>query len=568
MIQKIIDILNYTEAWYENDLGFMVGCFEWTIQEENTVSWLLNELGIDGIIKPYNFYKRHLILSYKDYQTLKNICQNYQKNADLISVNSLTGRYAVYNDLTDDDWDVFQNSIYVKYHNETVLPPQTKSDKIHSEIYAKNLVSYVRHHLPSCRMANRIIHELTGFYRKFGHLFEMPKIVIDMSPDAVLELEKKHVKGLFQRKNRNLTIKLHSFTFFRNQNFISVLFHELRHVLQNMHGLFIPAIQDNISSSCQDVIRFITTEAEAKAYTILIEPSSRFIAEDLNKIHEINILTELQTQNQILPIQKNCSSVQKLANIKAYVQAKSEERSIQTLCDIFLASTRKEAYSNLNKNNVYLSPSIFDEIMQHIENWKNFYYNYMSKLFVPDELFGTKNDECESLLTERRWQEKTGLKLYLKPSVIFSKEVARNIGIYKSIYGCEESVKTKHVNLYYSYRKVTKNTFLYAKKSFEEDYFQDVFNVYDEIQKENPYFPPVDVMQIQKKSSKKIAQFILDAISGMIHNETPSQILTKLGYELEDKFTAQNVCISEQMESQKNLINLIKYKNDLEKTKS
>lgn len=560
MIQQIIDLLNNTDLWHETDNGYVFELHNWTSNQQNTLVWLLQQLGIQSSLKLYNFLQANLYLSHHDFQNLKSMCQPYVHVSDEPLTYSLTGWYSLYNDITDKEWDIFRNNIYIKYNKEDTIPPQTKAEKYRQELYTKKLVDYIRSKLPSTAIIKRIVHEFALLYTSKNNQFNPTKLVIDMSLDAMRKLTDKKISGYATWNGQNCCIHMYPLQSNTNKRAIFTFFHELRHSLQYNYQLFSNAYKyDGIHSSCQNTIRFLATEAEAKAQTVVIEDSENAFIKHLKNAHEINILKKLQEDPCMLPIQKDCPLEQKLVAIKRYIQAKTEEQTIQTLCSVLLANSRVEAYHAFNKNDIHLTPSYFNIFMKIVENWKKFYFNEFSVLLVDDLSFAKENNPLESLTIQERWLRHAQLKLDLEPTHIFSKEVARNLGIYESIYGYEKHIQKSQLDLQYVYHEISPENLTYVHECLKENRFSDIFNIYDQIQQCNSYFPPSDEIKVGNPiSSEELAKRLINAMQEMINHNSPDHILKTLGYDFKDEYDAQDIKIKRECLKQNDLINLLR----------
>lgn len=560
MIQQIIDSFNNPDLWHKTDSGYVFELHNWTSYQQNTLVWLLEQLEIQGSLKLYNFYQANLYIPSHDFQKLKNMCQSCTHTSDEPFIDSLTEKYSLYNDITDSEWDIIRNNIYVKHYEDEKIPPQTKAEQYRQELYVKKLVDYIRIKLPSSPTAKRVLHEFTSLYTSGNNEVKPTKLIIDMSPDTVRKLDDRKAVGRVLWNGSNYCIQMYSLPSSTNKGTIYTFLHELRHVVQYHYQLFKNAYEyDDIQSSCQDAIRYLATEAEAKAQTLVIENNEDVFIKHLFNAHETNILNELRENSCVLPIQKGCPVEQKLVAIKRYIQAKTEEWAIQTLASVLLANSRAEAYYAFNRNDIHLTPTYFNAFMKTVDNWKRFYFDAFSNLLIDDTFFAKENNQLESLTIQERWLRKTQLRLDLAPTQIFSKEVARNLGIYESIYGYEKHIRKPHLDLQYLYHGITKENLMYVQSCLNENRFSDISLIYDRIQQRNPYFPPADEIKIGNLiSSEELAKRLVNALQGMINHDSPDNILITLGYNFKDEYDAYDIKIKKEQLQKNSLVNLLK----------
>ncbi len=467
-------------------------------------------------------------------------------------VTSLTDWYTRYNTPNENDWEFLKKHIFLKHDDTDKIDLTSENNRQHIDAFIDLLRENTIHSPIAQRIINEFIqpHQQQRLQIRIAHcimnrnstessvhsLFKEPpkKLIIDTSPSAHKELEKNKFLGCYKKNKYTIQIKHDLATII----FVSVFLHELRHTTQNYYKFNTHCQSDGIVSSCQNFIRNLAIEAEAKAFENIYNLANNRVENHIYHQHETHTLDELSIQS--LPIRENISSEDKLLAIIQYIDAVTTEKTIQTLCDTYLAKSRIHAMRALNKNKIILSPQYFHTLMQTIEQWKKTYFAHYRNTLVTDEKFSHHNDENESQITENLFSLLAHLKIGLKGCQIFSKEVAQNLSIYHSIFGHKSKPKSK--KLKYKYRGISQNTLPYAEKLIQKEQYQNIINLYNSIQRLNPFLPPVKQnINLSDSNLAIISNQCYQALQKMAAHESPDNITCALGYDTFNYFDGKTI---------------------------
>ncbi len=481
--------------------------------------------------------------------------ENHFNHLFNLPINTLTGWYSRYNDPVESDWEFLKKHFVLKTENAEKTP--SISEKAYQR--TNNFINIIQNKIKHSAIAKRIINEFVQEHKQYyiytsiaqiltkqiyqhsvvqtpQDLFgELPsKLIIDISPQTQEYLKSKKFTGCFNKKDYLIQLQ-------RNLNvmdMVGILLHELRHTIQHRYKFDILSKNDNITSSCHDFVRNLAIEAEAKAYENIYNLTNNQIENYIYHMHERQVLDELS--EHALPIRRNIPPEDRLLAIFRYIEACTTEKTIQTLCDVYLAKSRVYAMQALNKNKISLPPQWFHTLMKDIEEWKKTYFKHYHGTLILDKKFSKFNDENESQIVENRFTSLARLRVDLRGYRIFSKQTARNIGIYQSIYG--HTSKTPKDEIIYQYQGISSQIMLQADKLFKEGNTKDMLELYKSVQEKNLFLPQIQKHLFGKDVSiTYIAHKCYRVLQKMEMHEAPAEILSLFQYDMSDYFNGKTL---------------------------
>ena len=460
----------------------------------------------------------------------------------------------MYNALSDNDWKRFQSYIDITFDG---IPNFAK--KIAQDCFVKILKT---------KSKNSVIinYVLNGFlnYAHFCKKNNIPmKVKIDVSSQKKANI-KRNIGGFSTLRNRQPyiwmaydnffktdNIKLRLLNFFKytlryptktfqhlgifiNPEEIAITFiHELRHITQMHHEL------DAISSVLKKrtplciAISELAMESETRPCDLLIEKPQ--FATDILTHHYNQTLTDILNKTENTTQFDSLKPAEKLAATLKYVQIESYKKSLQTLSECYLSKSRLDVYRKLKNQGISLEPEEFNHLSCRIESWKSYYFKKGLNTFIQnDNRTPTLSQELKPL--EELWKKTTGLNMNLAPSVIFSEEIAHNLGIYDLIYETgDKNEQQKEMEYNFQYQGLNEET-ASVRQLLEDRKYHEIFDIYNNLRQQNSFLPPI----FKKETDQNTATNLVAVILGMHNQSSVKHVLTRLDYCLHDEFDKVN----------------------------
>ncbi len=545
MFAHIIDAIGQKFSWLQKTERF-AGLFNKTIyqfpidtlstSEINDGMWLLHEIGLHPKIKKGD-NSAFITLSAKEYQQLQTALNaRYEPftlfKQDVPYPTDLINEYSYYNDVSEEAWQFLSKHMQVKTDNNSC--ENTPDNLRRKKENVLKCIDIIRSNMGDIVSDNRIINELVNLYQSFKEDKQyLPDLVIDLTSQAQEKLKRNRLNGSASRVGNDIGLRTDEHI--EPYIVLQIFMHEFRHITQKYHQLDLSANEDKIVSSCQDYIRTLAMEAEAKAYSLLDLRKDNAFIDDIIQNHIRNIETELKQKKIHLPDGEYKTPAQKLTGINRFVQAEAEKRTVQTLCNAYLARSRYAAYTVLKADKISLRPTRFNEMMTSIDEWKNFYFNSQKSLLIPDSKFNNKNHEHESIIIEQRWKDQSKITLNLAPQSLFSEQAAANLEIYESIYA-DAPIPLHPIESHIYYSGVTTQLVHQAEECWKNDNFDKINRIYQQIQKKNPFLPEIKSLYHYSELPAITSGRILKSIQCMNANKKISDVFQSLGYHIDDRF--------------------------------
>ncbi len=543
------------------------------------IAFILKELQII----PENITENKIYLNPSEYIALSNIFRTLKKRQHQNSstdksvltqkrdtlleqpCNGLYEWYGRYNTPTEADWNYLKNHLFFKSSDSEKNPFITEQVPQNTHKF----VDFIRQNITRSAIAQRIINEFIEQNRQQQIQSKITQVLIqqitkqsaqqplsslltaaqkrltiDISPAAQLELEKNNFGGCFKKKEYIVQIKRHTVS----SKIIAIFLHELRHVTQYLYKLDAFCQFDGITSSCQDFVRNLAIEAEARAYEYLFNIQDHPSENHIYHQHERQVLEQISLSQ--LPLRDNLSPEDKLLAITRYIQAVTMEKTIQTLCDVYLAKSRLEALKTLNQKGISLSPKQFNALMTSVDNWKKIYFNHYINYLIQDLSYNKQNEKNESTIIEERYLLQAHLKMNLRGCQIFSRPIAENLGIYQSIYGDKGATgqygnnrqKGKSNKPRYHYTGVSPVLLSQVEELKRKEQYEEIFKIYMTIQSQNPFLPKVQPsFYYSNVNFAYIGYKCYISLQKMGKRESPVDVISALEYDTQDYFNGKDI---------------------------
>ncbi len=544
MFNQLIDYLNRSKNWLTGTRG--VGFFKedcrffsveyFTVDETDATMRLLKKVGLSPHIVECDGIS-YITLSEKEFQSMQNQPNNTKRLFTCFkNTGSGPSNYGFYNDVTDDVWDLLSQHIWIKTNETDIFPPQTNSDRKRAVKNTAKFIKVLKENIGNVLLHNHLIYELAHIYQSQKDAHDL---VIDITDEAQEKLERIKADGMANYSNNSICIS-NKKTLSVNE-VITISMHEIRHILQSHYLLQRWSLFDHIyDSSCQDYIRMLAIEAEAKGYSLLNKKEDYPFVGAIYDAHIKNVEKDVQKGKIKLP-KGNYDSVQtKLTAITRFVRIEAEKRTLQTLCNVYLARNRFEAFQILKNDNAVIQSTLFNEMMNNVDEWKNYYFRYYKMNLKTDDKFLKINNQDESKKIEKRWKKTTGMRLNLSPASIFTPDVALELNIYSSIYG-QNSGDSKELKPRYLYVGVTPQLIQMLTHSWETNNYDKIASIYEKIQKKNPFLPPITSQFSAGEIPSMSCGRLMNAMKLMGENYSISTVFRALGYDTRDYFDGSKV---------------------------
>ncbi len=535
----VLDESDSNKFFKSQAYNFFVTTF--TNDEINDCLWLLKKIDLHPVLKEKDGDK-FIVIGNRDYHDLQKavycleepfnlFSQTVEKDPDLIN------EYGLYNDIDAETWQYLSRHIRLKTDKTPeLITPQDIEKNRQDVISCLNIIKDNMHGVFS---NNRVIWELVLLYQFLDKNDENPsELVIDLSQKAQEKLAKMRLGGFAERHDDCIGITTENTV--SPHDVMNILIHEIRHIMQKHHLLALSAKSENIVSSCQDYIRSLATEAEANGYTCLNLKDKRPFVTDIFNAHIRHVETAFKEGRIELPETNQKLKHQKLSAINRFIQVEAEKRTIQTLCNVFLAKNRFEAYGVLQTDKTAMPANHFNEMMRMADAWKNQYFNSNINQLITDEKFNQSNDENESDMIEERWKNQTEIRMNLSPKNLFTPEVARTLQIYEAIYG-KDTQAAQETKPAYRYTGISIQLVNQLGDCWENNNFDKIIRIYQMIQKKNPFLPLAEEQLNSQELSALTAGRLFKAIICMNEEKSIQEVFQALGYDLTDYFDGRQI---------------------------
>ena len=508
MFAQIVNEMAKKDNWDPSIYG---PCFDCSYFSNEDIGLIFSFFEKHDIIPTYNYYSdrktfvKNIILSEEDYKTFHQACKLYNKQTHLLEDAE------IYEPLSDDELDYIKEHIKLEL-NEEVSDVETEKQK--SKLL-NNVLKKVAHKA----LATRILKEFLYLCKELERPNNPIYLTINMNENGQLQLENEQAYGLASTRNGKPYIIMNNKDDI-NSFFIGAFFHELRHI--NQKGLLLsPSPKKNPLSN---LINSLAQEAEAKAYQLIIDGSEIF-SQDISHQLMHQMAHSVIEEKETVSYKKDLTQAEKIAATLRYMQIRTNEETIQLLCDSFLSKNRIEVYRQLNKKNIHLDPAIFNDLASAIEKWRNFYFSRNTNIYIEEE---KKTPSFDQQQLEDEWKIKTGLELSLSPTLVFSKEIAKSVGIHALIYQKQPNLEPEYsLNYARANKDIPDALFLFRTRQFDM-----IEQLYDQIQQENTLLPSLKKLKENKINLYRLAE----SVSAIQQKKPIKEIFAKLGYSLTDSF--------------------------------
>ena len=249
---------------------------------------------------------------------------------------------------------------------------------------------------------------------------------VTMTPEGNKMLVKLHARGA--KKGKNEIVLKTDFPA------VGTFFHEVEHILQERY----PALEKSFENN-QDYSHFIerqAIEADSKAISELNNKNSSFdfIREFYRKKYREEMRDSEWAQN--LPLEK------KYVSIMACSRAKADEQAHHLMMQILLSHSRFEAFQKLSQENVPVTTSQFHQMMNTVEDWKEYYFDY-HKFARSDTQNNFESVQQHLKNKEKAWKDFAGVTVDLSPCHIVTPTVAKMLDMTYAIYGIQDTDMAK-----------------------------------------------------------------------------------------------------------------------------
>lgn len=494
--------------------------------------------------------KKLFTFSYENFRQLRTVLQWYEHNYSAVPVHP---NHIMYNALSENDWKRFKSYIDINF------------DGVPS--FAKNIAQDCFIKILKMKSKNSVIinYVLNSFlnYAHFCKKNNIPmKVKIDVSSQKKAKKNRDTI-GSSTYKNKqpyvwiaynnlfktsNIPARLFNFfkrikdthrvlrhlgLFISPTDFISTFIHELRHITQTHQELNTIALKIQKRTPLCVAISELAMEAETHPCDLLIEKPK--FATDILTHHYNQTLRDILNKTESITQFDSLKPAEKLAATLKYIQIESYKKSLQTLSECYLSKSRLDVYRKLKNHGITLEPNEFNYLSCEIENWKGFYVAKGLNTFIQnDNRTPTLSQELKPL--EELWKKTTGLNMNLAPSVIFSEEIAHNLGIYDLIYETsDKNEKPKEMEYNFQYQGLNEET-ASVRQLLEDRKYHEIFDIYNNLRQQNSFLPPI----IKKETDQNTATNLVAAIMEMHNQSSVKHVLTRLDYCLHDEFDKVN----------------------------
>lgn len=518
MFHQIINDMASKDNWDRIPNGFAFECNDYKEETIDLILTFFNLFNFDPSLHLFandqNQSSKKIILSENDFKILHEGFKSYSTDQNLLTDGFL------YDPLTPEEWIDLKNLIILK----TTPQNNVKDDDI-NEKRKQAFFTLIKKETTHSVLTRRIFKELLLIQKDHQEKGLPYSLTVDMRESAQQILKENQAVGLASYQDNQPYIWLTIPTEENLPEFISSVLHEIRHIIQTGHKLYISQNKEPENYHALMTLFGLAREVEAKAYDLIIQPEKKQFVQAITH-REIIIQVKKTFENpNIVPYGQNLSKPKKIGAFLRHIQIESHEKGLQILCNTYLTASRLSFYNFLKKHQISLTPEEFSEFADHIESWRNCYF--------PRKVLIKENKKREFLSkqkikkTENEWEEKTGLKLSLSPTHIFSQEVAKALNIHSLIFKCENTRSNSIQMTYKGLESQTEDVY----QMFKNGRYDEIYQLYAKIQEQNPILPKPHKSNPEYKN----ALFYALGLEEMKKRASLKNVLTTLGYSMIDK---------------------------------
>ena len=505
MFSQIINKAAGKKNWNLSQYGFSFDCSDFNEETQDLFFDFLYLHDLNPTIQSIsneNGTSLHIILSPENFNAFQKGLEIYGTGKNLLEDG------IAYDPLSDEDISLIKRHIILKTDKES-------SDQ-NQEQQKDDFFEYLLNQTKYSVLANRLLNEFCFICQNHEQTNRPLQLKIDISQSAIPTLDKKQASGMAGVKDHQPFIMVKNYD---NQINVETFFHELRHVIQTGHHLF----RDKETDGVFHMLNALAREAEAKSYDLIIQTPKQEFVSSISRQEIQQIALKVIKDPSLISYNPNLIKEEKIGATLRDIQIEAHESTLELLCQLHLQASRTKIYNLLKKNHIHLLPKSFKELSEHIEYWKSYYYpKLMCKNPQPQLTIQTQKEATQKL--EEEWREKTGLRLSLSPTHIFSSEISKTLGIISP--QLDESTAALVQPVYKLPEDVSKQVHqLYKKNQFNE-----IIKIYNHIQEENPFLPK----EIQASNIQSQARYYTIVIDKMQRGDSFKNILSLFGYYLND----------------------------------
>ncbi len=473
----------------------------------DNVLWLLKFLGISARQGKSETIHIPDIIKFNELQNALN--QEKQ------TVYALSGRFAKYNDLTENDWNTFERYIRIRAFDEEENP--THDEEVNAR---KKFFDFLRQKFAISMAAYRFLHE---FNEIFSELKDK-KLTVDCSASAekICADNQSYAESIAPL---NLILLSADDGQICPEN-IADFFHELRHIIQYHYNLFTNEWED--VPAYKDFVEVLAIEAETTAFDLVSTRKDYSFLKKIFATHQKRLEKALFDDLKEVPVNPNTSIAQKIAALIRFINADTEEKSIHTIAQCHLGSSRNVINGILKKEGIRLSPEEFNTFCELIDDWKNCYFAMPVEIEKFSEHFNYNQSEIKA--TEDNWLDKVGLSIKLSPRRIFSPRMAHCFNLYEQIYGSTDFTRTPAIQCVY--RDISAKLIIEAGKCVVRNDMDKIRQIYEFVQKKNPFLPDYQTIASPSLTPKQLYKAFKTMYKGLM----PKTVLQAIGYHTENIF--------------------------------
>ena len=526
MILKLINDMSIVKFWNILSDRAMFNCDQHSPQTIELCIKFLRQHHFHPYISTCN-NKKFLTLSISDFKQFQKSFQVFTEHKRYQGIDPM------YQPLSDEDWNTIKDffAFTLNFNHDNFVFDFIKKNR------------FLKHFKTSCYdtiMITYVLNCLLSGMKLAKKTYLQNKLPIEISPKKSKTIT---YKGLAHASCNNIqSIWIDSDTIMKSHmlktasgyslplSFLSTLFHEVRHVTQSFFSLDRNIDKNKPTTAIYRTIRRLAYEADSKACDLLIYPTN-FSAEIFDQ-HSNKICSYIVNKITTIPQFDRLSKEDKFAATLQFIHTETHKKAHQTLMDCYLSKSRIDVYNTLYNHVISLSPQIFNDLCDYIDEWKKSYVKQGLNIYITKTRTPTQENETKVL--EGLYKQSFNLKLDLRPTIIFSKELSRNLGVYDLIYGAKNKTKK---NQPYSLKYNGLNTqSASVRQLFEDEKYQEIFDIYNQLKKTNFFLPPI----IPHHSEEETASAVTAAIIEMHNQGSPKQVLQRLGYFMDDIFDKLN----------------------------
>ena len=527
MVARLINDIAVSSNWESLYNRMAFDCSEYTSDTINLVREFLQMHHIQPHLYTCDTTQgKHQFLTLSPHETeiLFRAFKIYAKHSHLVVDDEW------YNAPTEADWQYLSSLIKLDCDdNSTQFPHFFTTDLF---------IHTLREQTKNSVVAHRIINEFIYCARSYEEQNISVELNLEISQSSKHHKERNSetntiTEGLASIINKQPYIWLKASNFSNPKFFAGVFLHELRHIQQRAYQLQYYRRKNHKPTDMYKAISNLAIEAEARNYDSLVYKNQ--VSDFIVRYHFAETLKNVLNGSEKFEYADNLKSEEKLAATLKYIQITSYEKALQTSTECYLSKSRYDIYQVLKKNDISMPPTLFNRFVDNIEQWKRSYFAGTFNHAIHDETrTPTLNDEIKPL--EELWETKTGLQMKLSPCVVFSEEIARNLGVYDLIYENGQKKHTEPLETYsFTYKGLNKQSSA-VREIYEQGKYEDIYDIYNQLKVKNPFLPPIYV----KNTEAETALHITTAIIEMHNQSSPKRVIARLGYHTTDYFDTLN----------------------------